>query len=368
MPPTENTWSYSQKLSLSIATKWSATLSIIGSCYIIQHNLKPDSQRSERLNNVYNRLLLVLSICDLMISSASFASTWAMPVDDPQTFLIHNKGNQTTCDLQGFFIQFGGFSVALYNACLCLYFLLSTRYSISNAKIKRFYEPLFHIISLGFPFSVGVFSVMNDFMNPTPSVCWIAEKPRGCIGDECIRGKDYLKVRLYGCFVPILLSMITIVVSMTMLYTHVRRLEDAVHSYSSRWTRKLSGRQSKRVFRQAMLYIGAFALVWVTYMIQICLVKVYAGDSAIAYWTLFVVQILCPLQGFFNALIYARLNPIVEIVSWARSSFKSLRRRFSSLTTRNDSGAETHQNQPAANVQTDEVDGGVAETETEAQL
>lgn len=111
-------------------------------------------------------------------------------------------------------------------------------------------------------------------------------------------------------------------------------------------------------------------MVWVTYIVQICLVKVYAGDSAIAYWTLFVVQIFCPLQGFFNALIYARVNPVVETVSWARSSFKSLRRRFSSLTApaRNDSSDETRQNQPAANVQIDEVAGEVAETEKEAQL
>jgi len=162
-------------------------------------------------------------------------------------------------------------------------------------------------------------------MNPVPTVCWIGEYPRGCVGDECIRGENYAKLRLYGVLLPILLCMITITVSMMMLYLHVRKLENTVHSYSNRWTRNLSGRKSERVFRQALLYICAFLCVWVPFIVQNIIVKIYFGDAVIMFYTLLFCNILFPLQGLWNALIYARLNPIREVALRIRSTFITLR-------------------------------------------
>lgn len=98
--PIENSWSYKQKYALMTTLRISSSLSILGSMYIVLHTLKPDSKRNERLQNVYNRLLLSISVCDFLSSVFSFISTWAIPADDTQTFFINNKGNQKTCDLQ----------------------------------------------------------------------------------------------------------------------------------------------------------------------------------------------------------------------------------------------------------------------------
>jgi len=231
----------------------------------------------------------------------------------------------------------------LYNASLSIFFLLSTRYRIRNDEIRRKIEPFFHIISLGYPFAIALYAVLKGHMNPTPTACWIGEYPRGCVGSECIRGEHYVSLRMYGALLPIFLSIIVIIVSMCMLYNHVKKLEDAVHSYSSRWTRKLSGRQSKRVFRQASLYIGAFFTIWTPYLLQGCVIKILYGDSArITYWTLLATQIFSPLQGLFNALIYARINPVVELGIIVRSSLAALRR--STLWTRKSSADESNQN------------------------
>lgn len=135
-------------------------------------------------------------------------------------------------------------------------------------------------------------------MNPLPAVCWIGEYPRGCVGDECIRGENYAKVRLYVVLLPILLCIITITVSMMMLYLHVRKLENVVHSYSNRWTRNLSGRKSKRVFRQALLYICAFLCVWVPFIVQSIIVKIYFDDAVIMFYTLLFCNILLYVNYF----------------------------------------------------------------------
>lgn len=302
----EETWSFRQKALLGIVARTTSSLSILGSLYIIWHNLKSDSGRNTRLRHVYNRVVMALSFCDLMVSGSGFVSTWAIPADDTQSFYVFNKGNEQTCNAQGFFAQMG-VGVALYNASLSLYFLLSTRYKIPNDKLAKKIEPFFHIISLGFPFITGLYATLQGYMNPTPTLCWIAEKPRGCKGDECIRGEDYIKLRLYFVLLPIILCIIVIIVSMVMIYTHVRKLENAVHSYSRRWTRKLSGRQSKRVFRQAMFYIGAFCCVWLPLIAQFCIVKVFAGDSKIQFYSLLSAQIFVSGSFFCNEMYYSMI-------------------------------------------------------------
>lgn len=234
----------------------------------------------------------------------------------------------------------------MYNTWLSLFFLLSTRYRIKNSKIRRsYYEPFFHILSIGYPFTVATYAIFKGYMNPTPVACMIAEKPRGCIGNDCIRGKNYKKFRIYSLMIPVLILIMIIAVSMLMLYMHVKKLEDAVHSYSSRWTRRLSGKQSKRVFRQSMLYISAFSIVWFPFMIQGSIIKVLYGDNAkLMYWSLLIVNILTPLQGLFNALIYARINPVVELVILARSSFTTLRRHSLRLSRKTSSTMNKKQN------------------------
>lgn len=157
----EESWSFNQKALLTIVFRVSASFSILGSSYIIWHNLKSDSERRERLRNVYNRLLLVLSICELLVSSSFFISTWAIPKDDPQSFYVYNFGNRFTCNLQGFLAHIGGLAVPLYNACLSIYFLLCTRYRIPNERIKERIEPIFHLVSLGIPFATALYGVLG---------------------------------------------------------------------------------------------------------------------------------------------------------------------------------------------------------------
>jgi hypothetical protein len=64
-----------QLQALAIAPKITATLSVLSSIWIAIEILTVESKR----NNVYNRLLLGMSIMDIAASGCFFASTWPIP-------------------------------------------------------------------------------------------------------------------------------------------------------------------------------------------------------------------------------------------------------------------------------------------------
>jgi hypothetical protein len=90
-----------QRAVLAIMPKISATLSMAGSVWIITEVATHKVKRQQ----VYHRILLAMSIYDILESMWNFASTWPIPEG---TENIHNPlGNTATCTAQGFFLQFG---------------------------------------------------------------------------------------------------------------------------------------------------------------------------------------------------------------------------------------------------------------------
>lgn len=206
-----------------------------------------------------------------------------------------------------------------------------------DRKIKQRIEPMFHAISILFPLSTSIIGLRSNYFNPTPTVCWVSDFPRGCKGDECIRGKNYRKLRSLGLVLPIGVCIIVIIVSMCMLYAAVRKVERASAAYSKRWTReeRPSGGQSRIVFKKALLYIVSFAVVWTPVVFQVIIGKVIIDDPLVSYISLIIVHIFGPLQGIINFLIFRRKNPVSHAVSAVASSVRrlSIQRRVSSITS-----------------------------------
>ena len=69
-----------QSMALALTLKFSSALSICGSGYLVYNILHPDS-RAQKLKSMYNRIILKLSILDLVGSVALFMSTWPVPKD-----------------------------------------------------------------------------------------------------------------------------------------------------------------------------------------------------------------------------------------------------------------------------------------------
>lgn len=180
-----------QQAALAIIPKFSSSLSIIGSLLIIYEILFLDRRK---LLRVYHRMLLVMSIYDVLESSFNFQSSWPIPKGtEGVAFAV---GNTEWCEAQGFFLQFG-LVIPVLNMCLSIYYLLVIKYSWSEDQIRTYAEPCFHIGSLSIALLTSSLGLAFDLFNNSNLWCWYAPYPLDCkdtlrYGDEanCIRGDN----------------------------------------------------------------------------------------------------------------------------------------------------------------------------------
>lgn len=469
-----------QKIKLSFIPKPSSVLSIIGSSYIIYRCTKmllrgTHTRKKHRFSAVYNRILIALSVCDLISSLAFFISPWALPADDTKERSILNTGNQMTCNTQGFMLQFGLLAGLMYNTCLAVYFYIFVRAKIRGEDIGDLYqttnvqsseekpdsrekkndgnekenanslvlnndekdnaenanenylvpfddekgndenanenslvpidddekdnfennstdidvekekkelennssldrrsnnkkniaagttkkELLLHFSILFYPFFTATLLVSQGYMNPESVNCWINEYPRGCVGDECIRGgKNTILYRVILMQLPVMICIIIIMFSMIFLHRSVKRFSrDTMNtksenpstlsvsrntggensnnnifiSYGDETPRNIDNlvgesdvesapnmnqsisRVCKKVRRLAMLYLFSCLSVWVPMVIQTLVYRVFVGDPGVYFYSVAFLQFVGPLQGFFNAWIFSGFNPLVCI-------------------------------------------------------
>lgn len=133
-----------QEKVLAILPIPSAILSIFGSATILYMCCRT---RNERKWTTYTRLLIGLSICDILSSLTLGVAAFLRPRDNLRVWTF---GNEATCSAIGFLTQFS-YSGLFYNAMLSFYFLLSARFRIKNERIAKRIEPFMHFLSLLFP-------------------------------------------------------------------------------------------------------------------------------------------------------------------------------------------------------------------------
>lgn len=339
----EQQWSFTQKATIAILPKIASSLSIFGSSYIIHQSLSSITKQTDIVKRIRYRLLIMLSVCDLISSFGYFVSTWAIPKEMGQDFVVFNVGNQATCDAQGSMIHFGSISAALYNTFLSIYFYICVREGSRNFRVIEKAEPLFHIISIGFPLGTAIYGVSGGYFNAISIGCFISEYPQGCVGDECIRGEKAQRVRVFGMLLPLAICIVVITVSMVLLYRTVKRQEEATTAYTRRWSTRPSTIRSQRrrpsvlttqshsvsVYKQAKLYVGAFAIVWIPPSFQLVAIKFFIDDPSIRFYTRLFTVIFWPAQGFFNMLIYIRYNPVQRLFRMITSSATRLSKMWS---------------------------------------
>lgn len=196
----------SQQVALAIVPKCSATLSIIGSGYILQYILR----RPRKRKTVFSRLMVGLSASDGVASICFFLSTWPVPAGTEGAYAA--VGTTQSCTAQGLFGQAAYLCTPLYNGVLAFYYLLVIRYQWKEDELKRIEVYLLTIppILAG---GVAIAGLVLDLYNFANFICWIAPLPWGCLdtaryGAEdanCVRGNNgkfsFLEVGLLavGC-------------------------------------------------------------------------------------------------------------------------------------------------------------------------
>lgn len=170
-PETFSKLSTSQQIILAILPIPSSILSIIGSTVIIYIARK---SREAKGWNPYHRLLLGMSVCDIIFSITLGLNIFLLPRETSQRIWV--MGNHATCSAMGFFIQIS-YSALLYNAMLSFYFLLTARFGLKNDQISRRIEPIMHAICLGYPTITAWTGLFMDAYSESGMAlgCWVKE-------------------------------------------------------------------------------------------------------------------------------------------------------------------------------------------------
>lgn len=301
----EHLYTETQQAILTLIPVFTGTLSALGSLSIVYIITK---DRKKKLTHVYHRLVLAMSCLDVMNSSNYALSALVVPKGTPGVWGA--SGSIATCSASGFVMQFG-VSVPLYSGCLAIYYLMVIRYRIHERQIKRYYEPIMHLVSVGYPLVSAIIPLLHDMYNPMGSQagwCFLKDSPANCSVDpdvDCLRGENYESVMIFSTMLPVTLNFLFIIFCMVMVSAYVWRQSNA----SQQWMFKKKGgiNHAVETVKQSFLYIFFF---WLTFIWQLAVIftsKEETPENRSFYFGFVVmIKIFLPLQGFWNFFIYVR--------------------------------------------------------------
>lgn len=171
--PNISTLTDSQESTMSILGAISGSLSILGSSLIVYRVYK-----NRHSTSPYDRIMLGLSICDIVSSFSFGLGPLLLPTDTSTRAWA--SGNERTCNFLGFLTQFSFCAVwyvlpnlivhswcwavrlltlspaARYNGLLSLYYLMTVRFGVKRQVFAKKYEPYMHCLSLAFFLSTSI--------------------------------------------------------------------------------------------------------------------------------------------------------------------------------------------------------------------
>jgi hypothetical protein len=177
-----------------------------------------------RRNTAYHRIMLLVSLSDVLSSTAIALTTIPMPADVIYSYAGPSYGTVATCDAQALMFAIGTTSsVSAICVLNIVYYLCKIVFSMEERTFSKTVEPLCFILS----FPVGVIFPFilrsNGVFNPTPyeSYCSMSLYPYRCNDSDavdCIRGdlNDQVTTSLARAFLVVSLgimglSMLTII-------------------------------------------------------------------------------------------------------------------------------------------------------------
>lgn len=236
------TLSDEQKVVLVLCKTVTATLSLIASAIIIykiylrhrKNQSKSSTVTSGSLRSLndttfttYHRILLSISILDVIHSTSSALSSLLVPSYTNSTFA---HGNTATCSVQGSLQQLTT-SIVIYMAMLNMYFMLKIRYNISDSVINRRYEIWFHAIPITHFLSTAVTGLSMGIFGPMnlPELgCWLdsyCAYRKICTRSSPVFYKHVGAFAWAFAYIWLFVSVILVAINAVLIYTAIRRQE-----------------------------------------------------------------------------------------------------------------------------------------------
>ncbi|GFH53234.1 hypothetical protein CTEN210_09710 [Chaetoceros tenuissimus] len=260
----------------------SGTISFLASCLIMITILR------SKQNTNYHRIIFFMSFWDALSSFSISLTTLPMPSDTVYNYAGPSFGNKYTCQGQQAFIIITSVAMVLLSSVMLnSYYLCIMRYHVSNAKFRKYAEPIFLLLSIPLSLTAPIYLARKEMLNPTihESFCNVDVYPHECLQDnsiECIRG-DRLGIDMKFLFsIAAIVEIAILTVSMGLI-VHTSCQEKIL--------------ETKNVASQAFMYLFTCILTWGLAAVNTMLQQ---ENKVIVILTF----IFFPLQGFFNLLIF----------------------------------------------------------------
>ena len=301
-----------QQTALSVCPKIPAALSILGSsalCYHVIREIRKRQLTSIHPNIIWatsSHLNLGMGMSNLVAALAFFFTTWPIPVE-LSSEANRAFGTQGTCSTQGFFIQLGSMTAAMYNAALAFFYFLTINRKWNGSQLLKV-QPFFHIHALLWGLGTAVACLVLTLFNDTGWCCWIRAAPLDCqetfwYGTEgtCTRGDNATIYKLVLYYIPVWLAIVIVTAFMICIFLKIRDQEQRMAQFGNGSNNPNSLRNAKRFARQATLFAGAFYATWLFPTIY-NLILAFGGP--IYFSMLFLNAISLPMQGILNFIVY----------------------------------------------------------------
>ncbi len=160
-------------IALFVLQKISCFFSATGSLMIISQVSRSKFNRSKP----QQRLILGLSISDLVMSITWILTPLFMPADSGAVWAV---GNQASCTFQGFIVTTFVAAGILYMCSLQTQYLLSIRYGWTESRVRMRAEKYMHAVPWLVGWTAAITQLSLKLFNPADWDCWIAPYPANC--------------------------------------------------------------------------------------------------------------------------------------------------------------------------------------------
>lgn len=280
------------------------------------------------LSSPYRRILLCLSIADVIQTICIICGPFAVPAGTPDT-VFDALGNTATCSVQGFFLNVASAITPMYTFGLSIYFLLRVKYRMPREDFAEDVEWILHTVALLWNLLGNSYAFFTKSINATRagSLCTIDALPLNCDVNpdqygECIRGKDAIVIKNIVIYAPVILCFIGMCVCLGILTCHVIQESKKANANSPNpQGTKESGslirsfccykrgelntklQYQREMLMQSCLYAIGFLFVYSGILVNQFL---NLGGKAYPPWSHLLVSFTWPLGGFVNILIFTR--------------------------------------------------------------
>jgi len=185
-------------------------------------------QTGSSLQSSIGRILINLSIADMIFSFAVFLGEWPAPKDT--MYIHHARGNVGFCTFQGWLRAVGYLASPMFSIALNGFFLLLVRYRWRDQQLWRLEYKVTAGIWL-YCLAWSIVPIPLQAYNSDWDVCWVVSAPLDCI-DDCTRGLGAMYLEIYFTFIHIWVCLVSTIVLMIILVRTVKSIEDKASKYN----------------------------------------------------------------------------------------------------------------------------------------